>query len=671
MPRYSIVLNFYTGFSFTGTLHVWTQAPTAPNGPLQPRAPEPPNPHAARIPRPTLGNALVRLLDGCLTAAAALPDPAVRRAAAGNVIAAFSRSALREAHLRGSCHSSAMLHTPADTTTIPRPGRSADPYDLRPEEIEMGCGQNGSSFRPGALDTTFLDAAFALLAAVAPRHPSLASELRLMEVAWGAAAGLPEPVEAEVTARAPPGEAPPPQRVYAPKGPAATAVTATESTAPSAAADVVSGTESGTASAVADAEGLVEFFLSSDFQCRLAAGQLLYGMPYDDPGRSSGAVTFGFGCGDNSNGRDSSTRFHSGDDKGVEIPGSNPGPGVIATAGLAAMGEPQRQWPQHVYGQGQQHQHQHPQEAQAAVGPQRRSCDGAGEDATLLLLVEELCEVPALAELCASAALADMWPDLVVRVAEGGAEAAVRWLTRLGGQGHLEAEQLNRGSHEGVFPTAALPSDYSHVRGWGGGVGIGGGGGGVDDVWFPGKGGVGAVVNRPGGEEAVEEVGAVVQRAMSQRCCRLIAAALALQPEGLLLGKGARAGDGVPLPPQLLCVLALRSGEVRQALLAGLAAAAAAGGGPVAPGAPRPLPHYDDDDDDQQQQQQQQRRRAGPGGRAAVGLVGPQQRHVGGLSEWFRVVGWDLGEVMQRFLLSSQRAHTPPRESSLPARTAL
>ncbi|GLC46361.1 hypothetical protein PLESTB_001767100 [Pleodorina starrii] len=553
----------------------------------------------------SMGSALVRLLDSCLTAAAAAPSPELRRRAAANVLAAFCRSALREARLRGDS-SSDVPDTAVETSTETARGWMHGGGGGGPPHREAGgkTGTGGAtSATAAALDVSFLDAAFAVLSAVALRQPALVSELHVMELAWGAA---PQSVaEAEAEVRQPRETADAVPAVATAAGQAAGLGAAGGGGAAAAAAAAASShcVEG------ADAEGLADFFLSSEFQCRLAAGQLLYGMPYEEE-------LDGTGHGGGSWGQRGAARQCRG------RPGHDYGDEVVCGGLHGSRGDPYRQRGvgANVHGDG---------DGTRGGGGSGTAADAGElwerrEEAEEAEVLAGLVEVPALAELCGAAAMVDLWPDLVGRVAEGGAEEAARWLGSLAEEAEEEEEAGQVGSD--TWTAAAYGRRAAALL-------HGDGGGGADvgvNVGF------GTGFERMGAEAGVgEEVtGAGVQRAMSRRCQELLAAALSLRPEVLLAA----------LPPQLLCVLALRSGAVRRALVSGLAAAALSPAAAAAPGsasASEPRGHGSC-------------HAAGNAGgsKAEPCVSGAAARHlVGRLAEWFRVVGLDLAEVMQWNLL--------------------
>ncbi|KAG2492329.1 hypothetical protein HYH03_009280 [Edaphochlamys debaryana] len=220
-------------------------------------------PNASAAPTPSLGGALVRLLDGCLAAAAALPDPQQRRRAASNVIAAFSRAALREAALRSGVH----LGVPGGCGS----GGSGGVRDGRDPALAVGgWGEAGAAARP-ALDRPFLDASFALLSAVAARYPGLMGELQLLQVAWGEAGAVAGAAQAAM-----------------PGGPSA--VAETEGAGPRTAAEKATPPSWGSACSSPDL--LAEFLLGPELQTRIAAGLLLFGGPQPNVTGSAG------GCGE-------------------------------------------------------------------------------------------------------------------------------------------------------------------------------------------------------------------------------------------------------------------------------------------------------------------------------------------------------------------------------------
>lgn len=168
---------------------------------------------------------LVRLLDACLSAAASLPDDDSRQRSVDSIVAAFCRSALREAHCRAAAP--------------PAPTSSTDEMQQVP-----GTG----------MDRVFLDASFALLAALLARHrASLGNEqLRLLHTAWG--------VPTAVTH----GAASPPQ-------PSSGGESLTGSR-PSEA-----GTGMGQQQARLGTASLSSGLAGADFKCMVAVGQLLFG----------------------------------------------------------------------------------------------------------------------------------------------------------------------------------------------------------------------------------------------------------------------------------------------------------------------------------------------------------------------------------------------------------
>ncbi|GIM15754.1 hypothetical protein Vretimale_18471 [Volvox reticuliferus] len=569
------------------------------------------DPHGTASP---LGGTLVRLLNGCLAAAAALPEPALRRIAAGNIIAAFCRSALREAHMRGRCNADAAVLKPDEQ------------YGAAPLYEGVAAFHRGDS-SDGLVDVDFLDAAFSVLLVAVPRHPLLVSELHVMEVAWDApAAGAkvefsqpPEETVAAVT----------PSRATTQAG-AAAELSRGKRSEPSGSCEAAGacGRSSGwqgigrntlkpdsrtadqhtwDADAACspdtpDAKGLAEFFFSPDFQCLLAVGQLLYGTTHTELESS---------CGEGCKGDAGPLRLTKPRDP-PPVPaqpapesfgahrnreGTREGRDGIAWHGMAGWGHQERKLVDSRRGQS------HIASGSAEGEEPRESHEGLEWQ----LLVEELCEVPTLAQLCGAAAVMDIWADLVVCAAEGGEEAGARWL---GQMADVRAERQPTGAGSEIVTDAFR---YHLARGLD-----------VDGVNVGGEMGSSRGL-RPGVEDA--SIGAGVdataaQRAMSQRCCNLLAAALRRQPETLMSS----------LPPQLLCVLAVRSREVRHELLTGIATTLTAE--PASPPAPRSDGEASVTDpwvnDSQSWVQRNQK----------------QQQVVGRLSDWFRVMGWDLAEMI-------------------------
>ncbi|KXZ44829.1 hypothetical protein GPECTOR_61g782 [Gonium pectorale] len=378
------------------------------------------------------------------------------------------------------------------------------------------------------MDRSFLDAAFALLASLADRQPALAAELRLKELAAGEPAEtllVPEPASGLVAGEE---ELPAGLDEAAPSG-------------------VANGTGDGppapgpVQALFSTAEQLADFFLSPELQCKLAAGQLLYGLPY--------GKAFAYGnvknvvC-------------------GASAEGFLGGPALQATQGEVEVAEAQ---------------------------------------------VMALCEVPALAELCAAAAASEAWPELVRRLAEGGPAALAAW--------------LECGVQQGWHP------DWEGQSGeWRDAIAYGCGG--------------------DGG-------GGVAQRVVSATCCGLLAAALRRQP-GVVL-----ASVPAPLVLLLLAAEARRGdGTLRLALLSGLASLLE----------PTPSPPLSRDslavaqrrggapgleDDRLRGGAGEGRHGSGSGGGDVDGKVVPCLSAVPRLHACCAVVGLDLGSLLQQHLLAT------------------
>lgn len=250
-----------------------------------------------------------------------------------------------------------------------------------------------------------------------------------------------------------------------------------------------------------------------------------------------------------------------------------------------------------AHGTDNRRQRQHQQQTGVALGATEFMTEAEA-------VVLELCEVPVLAELCASAALADMWPHFASVVADGGADAGVRWLAHLAPASTQDSKLTAVGDGHVIDKPWEMPV-FATCDGRGGNEG---------DLVCQGR----VLEANDDGSASAGELHAV-----SQRCCKLIAAALALSPEALL---GA-------LPPQMLCVLAVRSCTISRALLDGLAASLA--------GLPNGM---EDRAENLQESTEQLRPRQ------------PAAQHLRCLAEWFLVLGWDLGKVLQQHVMCGPRA---------------
>ncbi|KAG2447686.1 hypothetical protein HYH02_007146 [Chlamydomonas schloesseri] len=194
---------------------------------------------------PILGVTLVRLLDACLSAAASLPDEHRRQRSVDSVVAAFCRAALREAH----CRSAAVAAVP----TAPAAASSAE-----------GTERSASCI---GMDRVFLDASFTLLAALLERHrASLGGQpLRLLHTAWGAPGTVP------------PGSGP---QLH----PVAADVGSFESMSAETSAVVAHEQDEQRTGAVS------QYFVGAGFNCKVAAGQLLFGRSRQRNDGASGGV---------------------------------------------------------------------------------------------------------------------------------------------------------------------------------------------------------------------------------------------------------------------------------------------------------------------------------------------------------------------------------------------
>ncbi|GLI61529.1 hypothetical protein VaNZ11_003913 [Volvox africanus] len=603
-----------------------------------------------------LGGMLVRLLNGCFAAAAALPEPALRRIAASNIIAAFCRSALREARMRGRCDVQAPeaigsfpsdslnawdgLHTGGCGCSCNSDeglrsnglaGAGSSVLRLREQDgVAPGCnGVPSIQSSIGILDVAFLDAAFSVLLVAVPRHPLLVSELQVMEVVWSALGGpfapngkveSVHPTEETVAAVSP---------TRATQAGAGAPLRRRQSSEPSGSSEVAGAsgrssvwqgsvdnifkpaaraadqrpwdatTDAASPPGIPDAKGLAEFFFSPDFQCLLAVGQLLYGTPHAELESS---------CGGDWQGDAGLLRVTKPHDPlawdidfvpvqpahvhlGAPREEKGKGRGDVAWQSTTGWG----------HQEGERVDSRRGKTHEAAGNSEGEEPGQSHQEAKWQLLVEELCEAPTLAQLCGAAAVMDIWSDLMVCAAERGEEAAARWLGRMAEVGAEGRPAPNGGNSNTIADTFACRT-----------CGLG-----VDGMNVGGE--MGPWGLRCGVEDTNADA-SVAHRATSQRCCKLLAAALRRQPETLLSS----------LPPQLLCVLAVRSSEVRHALLTGIATTL------IPQPASTPVSR--------------------PGGEAMVTdpwvsdsqpcvQMEQHQQVVSRLLEWFRVVGWDLGEM--------------------------
>ncbi|GIL67055.1 hypothetical protein Vafri_20489 [Volvox africanus] len=433
-----------------------------------------------------LGGTLVRLLNGCFAAAAALPEPAQRRIAASNIIAAFCRSALREARMRHRCHvqaTEAIGSLPSDSPDAWSCFRSggcgcsrnsdeglqsegfagAGSSGLRQHEqdgVAPGCkGVPSIQSSIGVLDVAFLDAAFSVLLVAVPRQPLLVSELQVMEVVWSALGGPSAPnvkVESDQ----------PPEETLAAVSPTRAAIAGAgaplerrQCSEPSGASEVAGAcgrssvwqgtggniskpaaraadqrpwdatTDAASTPDIPDAKGLAEFFFSPDFQCLLAVGQLLYGIPHAELETSCGGGWRGDA------GLLRVTKPHDPLAWDIDIVPAQPAPERFgAPREGKGKGRGDIAW-QSTTGWGHQERgrvdSRRGQNTIAAGHSDGEEPWQSHQEAEWQLLVEELCEAPILAQLCGAAAVMDVWADLMVCAAEGGEEAAARWLGRM------------------------------------------------------------------------------------------------------------------------------------------------------------------------------------------------------------------------------------------------
>ncbi|GIL67056.1 hypothetical protein Vafri_20489 [Volvox africanus] len=482
----------------------------------------------------------------------------------------------------------------------------------------------------GVLDVAFLDAAFSVLLVAVPRQPLLVSELQVMEVVWSALGGPSAPnvkVESDQ----------PPEETLAAVSPTRAAIAGAgaplerrQCSEPSGASEVAGAcgrssvwqgtggniskpaaraadqrpwdatTDAASTPDIPDAKGLAEFFFSPDFQCLLAVGQLLYGIPHAELETSCGGGWRGDA------GLLRVTKPHDPLAWDIDIVPAQPAPERFgAPREGKGKGRGDIAW-QSTTGWGHQERgrvdSRRGQNTIAAGHSDGEEPWQSHQEAEWQLLVEELCEAPILAQLCGAAAVMDVWADLMVCAAEGGEEAAARWLGRMAEVGAEGQPAPNWDVSKTIADTFACRTCGLDVDG----VNVGGE--------------MGPWGLRCGVDDSNPDA-CVAHRATSQRCCKLLAAALRRQPETLLSS----------LPPELLCVLALRSSEVRHALVTGIATFLIVQ--PASPPAPR------------------------PGGEAmvtdplvsdsqpCVQMKEQHQQVVSRLSEWFQVVGWDLWEM--------------------------